>query len=391
MRVLIITKIFPNALEPLSSPFNRQQFAQLARRCEVEVLASIPWFPGAAALKKWSAAGRLVGVPARDVIDGLPVRHPRFLFLPRYGHALSAALYAASLAPHVARYRGRVDVVLGSWAYPDGVAAVALAGLLGVPAVVKLHGSDINVVARMPGPRAVLRAVLPRARRIVAVSRALKDEVVALGVQKERVAIVTNGVDGALFCPRPRGPARAELGLAPDGRLVVYVGRLEQSKGVIDLLEAFARVAPAHPDLRLALVGDGAAREQCRALADRIGPRVVLAGARPLAEVPRWMAAADVLTLPSWNEGTPNVILEGLACGRPVVATHVGGIPDLIVSPELGVLVPPKSPDALAEALVQVASATHDEARIAALGARGGWAESAEKLHAVLSEAVAER
>src|SRR5262245_48288858 len=160
MRVLIITTIFPNALEPLSSPFNRQQFAELGKLCQVEVLATIPWFPGARAFSRWSAAGRLAGVPASDTIAGLPVLHPRTLFVPRVGHGVAAALYAASLLPSLLARRGRFDVVLGSWAYPDGAAAIALASLLGVPCVVKLHGSDINVVSKLAGPRANLRWAL---------------------------------------------------------------------------------------------------------------------------------------------------------------------------------------------------------------------------------------
>src|SRR5215471_16974608 len=93
MRVLVVSKIFPNAVEPQSAPFNRQQLAALGRRCDVEVLATIPWFPGAGALARWTSAGRLTAVPPRDVIDDLPVRHPRVLYVPRFGHALSGALY----------------------------------------------------------------------------------------------------------------------------------------------------------------------------------------------------------------------------------------------------------------------------------------------------------
>src|SRR5262245_22886388 len=123
MRVLVMTKIFPNALEPLSAPFNRQQIAALARRCEVSVLAAIPWFPGAKAFARWSPAGRLAGVPANDRIDGVEVAHPRVMYLPRFGHVLSAGLYVASMWPVVSRRRGQFDVLLASWAYPDGVAA----------------------------------------------------------------------------------------------------------------------------------------------------------------------------------------------------------------------------------------------------------------------------
>src|SRR3954467_5391553 len=149
MRVLVVTKIFPNACEPTSAPFNRQQFAALARRpgVDVEVLATIPWFPGVGAFSRWSKAGQLTSVPKREQIAGLDVEHPRVLYLPKVGHSVSGGLYAASLVPAALARRGMHDVVLGSWAYPDGAAAVLLARLLGIPAVVKLHGSDMNVVA----------------------------------------------------------------------------------------------------------------------------------------------------------------------------------------------------------------------------------------------------
>ena len=155
MRVLILTKIFPNRAEPRSSPFNRQQFAALSRLCDAEILATIPWFPGASAFARWSRAGRLLDVPDSEIIEGITVRHPRYVFLPKV-HAVAGPLYAASLARAAMKYDGRVDVVLGSWAYPDGFAAVALARLLGVPAVIKLHGSDMNVVAELAGPRRLL-------------------------------------------------------------------------------------------------------------------------------------------------------------------------------------------------------------------------------------------
>ena len=161
MRVLIMTKIFPNRLEPLSSPFNRQQFAALGRFCEVDVVATIPWFPGAWALRRWSRAGRLLDVPNEELIDGLPVHHPRFAYVPRVGHAISGPLYAASLATFMLRYRGRVDVLLGSWAYPDGFAAIVLASLLGVPAVIPANqqASDVLLPTLPAAPTPKHRAI----------------------------------------------------------------------------------------------------------------------------------------------------------------------------------------------------------------------------------------
>ena len=384
MRVLAITKIFPNAAEPLSAPFNRQQFAALAKRCELEVMATIPWFPGAALVSRWSSAGKLATVPRREHIAGISVTHPRTLFVPRLAHVAWGPLYAASIAPALRRYRGKVDVVLGSWAYPDGFAAVVAARLLQVPCVVKLHGSDINVIAKLPGPRALTAWALARTERVVAVSRALAEEVVGLGVPRDRVAVVMNGVDGELFHPRDRAAARAELGL-PAGPLALYVGNLKTDKGVLDLTAAWRQVARDLPDAQLAIVGGGPARG---ALEAQLPPRATLIGPQPLAAIPTWMAACDLLVLPSHAEGTPNVVLEALSCGRRVVATAVGGIPDLITSPTLGTLVPPHQPDALAAALTTALRTAYAPGAVAELGARGGWEPSAAALHAVLVQAA---
>jgi glycosyltransferase involved in cell wall biosynthesis len=388
MRVLIITKIFPNACDPTSSPFNRQQFSALARTSDVEVLATIPWFPGARFFRGLSSAGRLVDVPASELIDGLRVRHPRFLYVPKVGRTLSGALYAASLAAESWRRRGRVDVVLGAWAYPDGWAAIEIARMLDVPAVVKLHGSDMNVVASMKGPRALLRRALPRAARVVAVSRALAQQAVELGVPADRVDVVPNGIDTALFFPRPRAAARAELAVAPTDRLVLYVGNLQRAKGVGDLLAAFELVASKDSRARLCIVGDGPLRRTCQRFGQRHSCRVRVVGTQPMREVPRWLAACDVLALPSWSEGTPNVLLEARACGRRVVATRVGGIPDIVSETVAGELVPPRDPVVLSRALRRALSTAYDPVAVASSGSAHDWTRSAHLLQNTLARAV---
>jgi glycosyltransferase involved in cell wall biosynthesis len=386
MRVLILTKIFPNRAEPRSSPFNRLQFSALARLCDVEILATIPWFPGARHFAKWSRAGRLTAVPETEVIDGVTVHHPRFVFVPKVGHALTGPLYALSLAGAAMKYDGKVDVVLGSWAYPDGFAAVALARLLGVPAVVKLHGSDINVVAELAGARKLVGWALSRADRVVAVSNPLRDRAVALGADPSRVDVVRNGVDRSRFQPRDRAEARLLLGV-PDGPVALYVGNVERHKGAVDLVRAFGSrdLLGAH----LYVVGDGDALAECRQIAMTAGAAVTFVGARPHDEIPAWLAACDVLVLPSWNEGTPNVVLEALACGRRVVATAVGGVPDVVTCATAGVLVPPRDPGAIARALVRALSTPYDPASVVAALPTPDWSESAEALRDSLSRALA--
>src|SRR5262249_18452745 len=174
---------------------------------------------------------------------------------------------------------------------------------------------------------------------------------------RERVAVVMNGVDGCLFQPRDRLEARRALGLSAHTKLALYVGNLKPEKGPLDLARAWPIVARHLPDAELAIVGAGPLRDD---VAASIGQGATLVGAQPLDRIPQWMAACDVLVLPSHVEGTPNVVLEALASGRRVVASAVGGVPDLITSPTLGVLVPPRDPDALADALMTALHAPYD-------------------------------
>ncbi len=391
MKVLIVTKIFPNAVEPHTCPFNRQQFRALSEYCKVDVLATIPWFPGISLLKRWSSAGALTGVPSAETIDELSVQHPRFFYIPKLGATLSGPLYAASLVRHVAQYRAKVNVVLGSWAYPDGFAAVLLAQMLGVPSVVKLHGSDINVLGEAKGPRFMLTQALKRADRVVAVSRALGEKVERLGVPSDCIDVVLNGVNTSLFRPIERHAARATLGLPREAPIIVYVGRLEPEKGVLDLLSAFERLRKRQPDAQLLLVGRGSAQAQCAAYSDKLAPSVHLVGPQPLQHVPLYMAASDIVTLPSWNEGTPNVVLEAMACGRRVVATAVGGTPALIDDTRVGALVPPKAPELLADALLQAIRTPYHPGQVASRCRVGSWSDSAGQLYQSLKTAVSNR
>lgn len=388
LRVLVITNLFPNAARPQSAPFNRQQFSALNRLCSVEVLATIPWFPAQAWLAGLSETDIGTGIPRRETIDGLPVHHPRTLHIPKVGGIVGAPLFAASLLPRILKYRKRVDVVLASWAYPDGCAAIALGELLRVPVVVKLHGSDINIVSRMPGPRRYMRRLLPRAAAIVSVSRALSQEVARLGVAKARVHQVMNGVDPALFRVRDRESARAKVQVPPEQRVLLCVANLKKSKGVLDLRDAFESIAADNPDLHLYMIGDGHMRAELEASAAKLSNLHIL-GARPLSEIPQWMAACDALVLPSWDEGTPNVVLEALACGRRVIATKVGGVPDLLGDPLLGAMIPARDVGALAEALSREARKPYDALEVAGRGSRGDWAQSAASLYEVLQDAAA--
>ncbi|HVJ91278.1 MAG TPA: glycosyltransferase family 4 protein [Labilithrix sp.] len=385
MRVLAITPIFPNRLEPLYGPYNRQQFKALVDRggTELRVLCAVPYVPGAALAGIPKRAAELSKLGDGDVIDNIETRYLRRLYVPSVGVPVAVPLYLTSLAPHHDLIRW-ADVILATWAYPDGGASVLLARAIGKPCAVKVHGSDVNVLAKMPLARAILKQILPRADAMITVSRAMGDELAKMGVSRERIHFVANGIDHALFSGHDRATARRELNLDESGPIVLFVGRIEPQKGIAELLEAFERVHAERPDATLVLVGDGVWRGRAEAARTRFAGRLVVAGARPFQEIPNWMAACDIVTLPSHNEGTPNVLLEGLATGRPAVATAVGGIPDVLADPRSGIVVPVKDARALADGLLSALARSWPEDEVRACGPIS-WDESAAALGKVLA------
>lgn len=382
MKTLVLTNLFPTQWDPLRGTFNRQQFERLGRRLDIDVLTAVDF------------RQRLAGGARGTVTAQLPhCDHFLFFYPPRIGRSLHAACWALSLWwQRSGRIRrAHYDSILVSWAYPDGVAVSWLARRLGIPYVVKVHGSDLNVQAEHWLRRQQIRSALRRAAAVVAVSRALADKAVALGADADRVHVLYNGVDAALFSRGSREDARAHLRLAPNALLLLYVGNLKASKGCLDLLEAFPALLQEQPHSQLLFIGSGPCRGELLARARLLGcaANVILLGSLPHDTLGDWFRAADFLCLPSHNEGVPNVVLEAMACGTPIVASQVGGIPE-VVPDFAGILVPPHERDALAAALVKASRQRWDSARIAAHAGGFSWDDNVARLENILRAVVAD-
>ncbi|WP_426703020.1 glycosyltransferase [Rhodanobacter sp. Col0626] len=380
MKILILTNLFPTPWDPLRGAFNRQQFERLGQNHEIDVLTAVDF------RERWG------GVRGEVSIAGLRSDHFVFVYPPRFGRSLHAACWLLSLLWQRGRQlrAAHYDCVLASWAYPDAVAAGWLARRLGIPYLVKVHGSDLNVQATHALRRPQIRMVLRGASAVIAVSHALAGKVTELGVERNRVHVVYNGVDHALFIPGSRSEARVRLGLSADAPLLLYVGNLKSSKGCLDLLEAFPAVVAARPRARLVYVGTGPAGAALldRAAALGCAKRVQLVGAVAHGDLGNWFRAADVLCLPSHNEGVPNVVLEAMACGTPVVASYVGGIPEVV--PEYaGILVPPHAVEALSVALIQATGRSWDCTQIAAHASGFRWEDNINRMERILQEVIA--
>ncbi|MDE2342059.1 MAG: glycosyltransferase family 4 protein [Betaproteobacteria bacterium] len=379
MKILVLTNLFPSPWDPLRGPFNRQQFERLGASHEVDVLTAVDF------------RLRSTRQPREIELRGVHADYFVFVYPPRIGRSLHALFLWLSLMLQRRRKlrNGGYDCILASWAYPDAVAARRVARWLGIPYVVKVHGSDLNVQAEFALKRPQIRSALSDAGAVVAVSKALADKAVAIGAPAERVHVIYNGVDTALFSPGSCEQACARLGRLPAKPLILFVGNLKASKGCMDLLGAFPELLKSHPNARLVYIGSGPCRSDLLRRADALGctSQLELLGAIAHTELADWFRAADVLCLPSYNEGVPNVVLEAMACGTPVVATHVGGIPE-IVPDFAGLLVPAADHAALADALIQASNMTWDHGRIADHAATFKWEDNVSEMTAILSAVI---
>jgi glycosyltransferase involved in cell wall biosynthesis len=292
----------------------------------------------------------------------------------------------ACVRRHVrALHRARpFDAVLGAYAYPDLVAASRLADDLALPLVGFVLGSDINELAQRRGLQPQIKEALRRCSSVIAVSKGLRDRVVELGIPPERVIVQYNGVEGDVFALRDRAEARTALGLPPGQALVCFVGNLVPEKGPDVLVRALAQA----PGVHAAVIGGGPMLASLEAEAARLGVRnrIAFLGRQPATVVAQWLTAANLLCLSSRREGCPNVVLEALASGRPVVGTAVGGVPEL-VTPTSGILVAADEPDNLARAIVSALERDWDPVALRASVPSLSWADLGRALYSALEAA----
>lgn len=362
MHVVLFTNAFPNAAEPQRGAFTLQIARALDGMADLDIVAPLPFVP------RWMAHRHdHAGVAAVEHLDGLAVHHPRYLVVPKIAGATHAATLALAALPVIRRIHRLhpIDIVNSHWIYPDGVAAVWIGRRLGIPVCLTALGCDINAYPKMRLRKPQIVWALCHARGLSAVSRNLQDGMYALLQERVKanrdgskgcrdatdIRVIPNGVDSHRFFPLPALEARRRVGLGTEGPVVLTVGSQDEVKGTRYLIEAIAMLKDV-PGLRLVLVGDGPLRGRLESLGMELGisDRVFYAGKRDHADIPLWMNAADVFCLPSLREGHPNVVMEALACGIPVVASDVGAVSELL-RPQTGIVVQPADAHGLAQAL----------------------------------------
>jgi glycosyltransferase involved in cell wall biosynthesis len=374
LRIAVVTRYFPSSGEPWAGRSLYEPLRILARRAEVRI-----FYPNADYPRFLRPRSRMYDQLDRSFSPpGVNVSYFNYPALPLLSRPLNGWMAARTLLSHVRNYAP--DIIFGCFLYPECFAALKIGRALALPVVVNSIGSDINQIADPISARHT-RSVVRGADAVLTVSDDLRKKAVAMGASPERTRTIINGCNLSVFHVMDRLVARQKLGIDPNTKAVVYVGRMDLRKGLRELVEAAVALQTHRNGLRVYLVGDGPDRTNVQSLIDakNAAEYVHALPGCPSDEVAVWMAAADVITLPSYMEGCPNVILEARACGRPVVATNVGGIPE-IMSDEFGQLVSPRNPGALAEALASVLDKTWDPAAISTKWGRGWDAVEKELL-----------
>jgi len=384
-RILSISTLFPSPARPAFGTFVANQMRAVAARGDVELtmidpVGTPPW-----PLSRREPYRSLRMMPEQSDTAGIPTWHPRFTLIPKLGGDSNPARIARAVLPLARRLHAERPFALvdAQFFFPDGPAAAIVARELGLPLTIKARGSDIHYWGNRPHALKQMLAAAGQAAGMLAVSQAMRKDMIALGMPEDRIFVHYTGLDRDRFRPMERQAARKlvsalpALGIRSQGPLIVTPGSLIAIKG-----QRLAIAALAHlPDATLALAGTGEDEAELRAQAERlgIGERVRFLGQLSHDLLPHLLSAADVMVLPSEREGLANVWVETLACGTPIVIPDIGGAREVVAAPSAG-RIAARTPEAIAGAVREILKNPPSQAEVAANAERFSWEANAAHL-----------
>ncbi|MFL0587530.1 glycosyltransferase [Sphingomonas olei] len=388
LRVLTLSSLFPDETRPNFGVFVERQTLGLAAAEDVtmRVVAPVglpPW-----PLRRHRHYRAPASLPRAETWKGLHVVRPRFTTWPGTKGRFHVAALIRALAPLLDDMRRDFpfDVIDASFFFPDGPAALAMGRRYDVPVSIKARGADIHFWGTQPATRASVLAAGQGADGLLAVSGAMRDDMVALGMPGDRIRVHHTGVDLERFAPVDRAAAKASIGV--DGPLIVSVGALIPRKGHDIVVEAMQHV----PGATLLIAGSGPEHAALEEVARHAGvaARVRLLGSVPHADLPALIAAADVMALASSSEGLANAWVEALACGTPIVITAAGGAGEVVTGASAGRVVA-RTPAAFAAGINDLLAASLPLDEVREHAARFTWAANTAALRDHLLGLVASR
>lgn len=369
MKILVLTDIFPGNEDPVSGTFVYELAKALSFKNHVIVIHPRLWNPLNIKSCKEKQNYHLH-------MNGMEIYRPKLFILPK-GDRLFFRAFAFFIAtlPLLKKLRKTFppDLIHVQMAGPAGFAAVLLGILFRKPVIVTAQGSDIHTFPKHIFLKRLVIFTLKKATMVVAVSHSLKDLILIMAHIQKKLFVIRNGSRHEVFFPIDKVKARKSLNLPEERKSILFIGSLIPRKGVDVLLRAVACMNKKN--INLLLIGKGESEHALKALTKElhIEAQVYFLGSKKHEEIPLWLNACDIFCLPSHHEGFPTVIVESFACGRPVVATKVDGVPEAITNDTVGILVEPDNSKALASALDKALEKEWDYQAIAEYGRRFSW------------------
>jgi glycosyltransferase involved in cell wall biosynthesis len=384
-KLLFVSNLFPDQQEPLRGLDNAVLLRTLGRDLDIRVLSPRP--------TRRSQSAR--GPRALPEDDDFAPAYQSVPYVPRFGSRWNAHLMRRWMKPAFEQIVDKFspEAVLVSWLFPDACATVPLSEQHGLPTVLITQGTDTHSYIESASRRRQILAAIDAADGVVCRSADLGKRLANAGADPAKLHTVYNGIDSSIFRPRDQSEARQQIQpkIEAQARVLLFVGNFLPVKNPTFLLHAHAELRKRTENrLFLYLIGSGPLESELRSDAARLGTDedIVFTGPLPSREVARHMNAADLLCLSSHNEGFPNVILEAMASGLPIVSTDVGGISELIDAPDVGQLVKPGSlPDYVTTLENALTSAQNRSTKVPA-NRDFSWSFAADQYRKILESAA---
>ncbi|PCI66332.1 MAG: hypothetical protein COB38_10275 [Gammaproteobacteria bacterium] len=352
--VVLISNLYPNNSETTKGLFIKQLADSLSNLCELTVVSPIPFHPL-----------DLIRKPAiinKEEIDGITVFHPRYIVIPKILRSLIGYFFSKGIFKTIKQLQqqGKADIISAHWTYPDGYGASLVARKLNIPFSIHALGCDINDYTKYKIRRKLIIDALNCSNINIVKSQALKDKITSLGIDSNKTIVIHNGVDQNKFIRKESHIAKKEIESISDKikfdtktKYCLFIGNFQIEKGLNYLLDAIYKIR--NEQIHLIIIGSGPLQYEIESQIKRLDltNHLTLLGRVEHQHIPQYMSACDLLCLPSLREGCPNVVLESLSCGTPVVASNVGAVPDIINKDEFGVIVPACNATALAKGITE--------------------------------------
>jgi teichuronic acid biosynthesis glycosyltransferase TuaC len=344
IRVLVISRLYPNRFNNSHGIFVHRQIEHLIQnRCKAIVVAPKPWSPKILWFReKWRDYGL---IPKHDRLNNIEIHYPNYLRFPgKCYYPFSGILVFFCIRKFIGSIKKsfQFEIIYSNTDVTDGHASILLGKRFKVPVVLMSRG-ELNVWP-YTGKLANLacKTVLNKSDQIITVSNDLRQIAENLARPKVKIQVVYNGCDTEMFRNLvDTDHIRQDLKLPKDSMVLMYLGSVEEDKGVYELFEAFNVLIKRYKRLHLVMIGDGPEKAAINLAAKESGcqNRILIPGKKDNSELPLWLNACDIFVFPSHYEGLPNSVMEAMACERPVVATNAGGIPEIVEEGVTGYLV----------------------------------------------------